>query len=325
MKLGIGYLGTGRVAERHAVALGQVRGATLVGAWNRTPDKAAEFCARHSCKQYGSVDELLADEKIQAVSVLTGTSSHHSLAKRAMEAGKHVLLEKPLCETADEIADLIRTSKATGRMCVPSHNYIYAEQMQRMHAHLKSGNLGVPVSFWAMFNNRHDAGMGTPDLVMRELMIHHTYAMLYYLGRPVSVVTTATNVHFTDKAAHDQIMISATFTNGAIANLWGSFSVDDRTRDPWSVSFRILGTEGSASSSWDQIKFGPEPEPLWDDAGYRDSFLHVYRYFVEDCIQLGLPPLSTLEDAYDSAVILAAAKQSLLEGRRVEISYGASA
>ena len=324
MTVGIGFLGTGRVAEKHATALAQVRGAKLAGAWNRTAGKAADFCGRHGCRQYETVEALLADTAIDAVVVLTNTASHLSLAKRAMEAGKHVLLEKPLCETADEIAELIRISKTTGRICMPSHNYIYDEQMRRIHAHLKAGHLGTPVSFWAMFNNRHDADCGTPDLVMRELMVHHAYAMLYYLGRPEAVVATATNVHFTDKAAHDQIMISATFANGAIANLWGSFSVDDRSREPWSVSFRLFGTEGTATASWDQIKFGPEPEPLWDDAGYLDSFLHVYRFFVEDCVGLGAPPLSRLEDAYDAAIILRTARQSLSEGRRMDVRYDGS-
>jgi predicted dehydrogenase len=193
--------------------------------------------------------------------------------------------------------------------------------MRRLNAHIKAGRLGRIVNFWAIYNKRHDTSIGAPDLTMRELMVHHAYCMLYFLGRPSHVYATGTNVHFTDTSADDQLMITAEYPDGKIANLWGSFSADDRSREPWSCYFKVIGMEGSGVIPWDMTKFDGEQIPFWDDATYWDSFLQVQSYFLNDCLNGFRAPLSTLEDAYDAAVVLDAARRSLEEKRRIEIAY----
>ena len=318
----IGIIGTGRVAELHAAAIQQIRPDLIEGAWNRTADKAVDFCARFGGSHYAELEDLLAAPAVDAVLVAASTPMHFEMARQAMEAGKHVLLEKPICESSDQIRALIEVAQRTGRICMPSHNYIYAEDVRRLHYHIKSGHLGKIVSFWALFNNYHPATLSAPKFYMlRELMVHHSYALLYLLGRPSHISATATNLHFEDPPSLDQIMATATFDDGAIANLWGSFVVEDRSRDPWSLHFKALGTEGTGVATWDRIKYGPEPEPLWDDAAYRDSFLHAERYFIERCLDSGEAPLSTLGDALDAAVMFEGMQQSVEEGRRVALSY----
>lgn len=318
----VAIIGTGRVAAFHADAMNQIGPGLFAGGWNRTADKAEAFCSRFGGVSYPDLGDLLGDQAIDAVVVTTATPTHFDLAKRALEAGKHVLLEKPLCETSDQVRQLAEVAARTGRICMPSHNYIYAEDVRRLHYHVKSGHLGDVVSFWALFNNYHLPSYAPPGFyMMRELLVHHSYAMLYMLGRPSYVSATGTNIHFDDPSAHDQVMVCATYGNGTIANLWGSFVVEDRTRDPWSLMFKVMGTEGTGVAAWDNVKYGPQPEPLWDDAAYMDSFLHVERYFIEQCVQGGVTPLSTLSDAVDALTIVEAARQSLTENRRVAIAY----
>lgn len=319
MKMGI--IGLGHVAELHVQALKQIDPEIFAGGWNRTSTRAQEFCARFGGVAYAKLEDLLANKEVDAVLVATSTASHFDFAKQALEAGKHVLLEKPLCETPGQIRELRQIAKANSRVCMPSHNYIYAESMRRLHAHIEAGRLGKVVNFWAIYNKRHDVSIGAPDLTMRELMIHHVYCMLFFLGRPAHVYATGTSVHFKDPSAHDQLMITAEYTDGKIANLWGSFSADDRSREPWSCYFKIIGMEGSGVIPWDVTKFGEPLLPYWDDATYWDSFLHVQTYFLHECLGRARQPLSTLDDAYDAAVVLDAARQSLVERRRIEISY----
>ncbi|MBN9235793.1 oxidoreductase [Mesorhizobium hungaricum] len=319
MKMGI--IGLGRVAELHVQAMKQIDPELFAGGWNRSSSRGEEFCSQFGGMAYASVADLLEDTHVDAVLVTTSTASHLEYAKQALEAGKHVLLEKPICEKASQIRELAAIADANSRVCMPSHNYIYAETMRRLHGHIESGRLGKIVNFWAIYNKRHDASIGAPDLTMRELMIHHAYCMLYFLGRPAHVYATGTNVHFPDPAAHDQLMITAEYSDGKIANLWGSFSADDRSREPWSCYFKIIGMEGSGVIPWDVTKFGEPALPFWDDATYWDSFLHVQRYFLNECLGKRRQPLSTLADAYDAAVVLDAARQSLVEKRRIEINY----
>jgi len=317
----VAIIGLGRVAELHVHALRQIGSDIFAGGWSRSQSKAQEFCDRFGGKAYPTLDDLLSDDKINAVLVATSTASHFELAKRCLVAGKHVLLEKPLCEQAAQIRELAEVAKTANRTCMPSHNYIYAESMRRLQAHIRDGRLGDILSFWAIYNKRHDASIGEPDLTMRELMIHHAYCLLFFLGRPAHVYATGTNVHFDDKQAHDQLMITAEYSDGKIANLWGSFSADDRSREPWSCYFKILGSEGSGVVPWDVTKFGEATIPFWDDATYWDSFLQVQSYFLNNCLAQSQPPLSSLDDAFDAAVILDAARRSLIEKRRIEVDY----
>ncbi|PCD64094.1 Gfo/Idh/MocA family protein [Rhizobium phaseoli] len=317
----IAIIGLGKVAELHVQALRQIGPDIFAGGWNRSADKAEDFCRRFGGTVYPSVEALLADNEIDAVLVATSTASHFEFARRGLAAGKHVLLEKPLCERSEQIRELADVAARYNRICMPSHNYVYAENMRRLRAHIEDGRLGDVVNFWAIYNKRHDASIGEPDLTMRELMVHHAYCMLFFLGRPSHVYATGTNVHFDDKRAHDQLMITAEYADGKIANLWGSFSADDRSREPWSCYFKVLGTEGSGVVPWDVTKFGQASIPFWDDATYWDSFLQVEQYFLNECLAKASPPLSTLADAYDAAVILDAARRSLVEKRRIEIDY----
>lgn len=318
-----GIIGTGRVAQLHAEALTRVRGAKLVGAWNRTPETCVAFCKNYGGVAFPEISELLDDCNIDAVIVTTVSGTHFGYAKQALLAGKHVMLEKPIAVSVEEIQELKAISAQTKKICFPSHNYIYAEQMRSLKYHLERGSLGKLLSYWCLFNNQHPPTFGDPEVLMRELMIHHVYSMLHFVGRPKSVTATASNVHFNDPNSPDQIMITAQFASGALANLWGSFAVnDDRVRDPWSVLFKVMGSRGGGIISWDAIKCGDDLEPLWDDMSYRDSFMHAQNFFLEDCLGRSSAPLSTLDDADDALRILDAARQSIKEGRRIEIAYG---
>jgi predicted dehydrogenase len=320
-KMKVAIIGLGKVAELHVHALKQISPSIFAGGWSRSNERAREFCSRLGGTAYLSLDQLLADEEVEAILVATSTASHFAFAKSALLAGKHVLLEKPLCESPQQIKELAAIAADTGRICMPSHNYVYAESMRRLQRHIRDGRLGKVVSFWAIYNKRHDASIGAPDLTMRELMIHHAYCLLFFLGRPQFVYATGANVHFEDKTADDQLMITAEYADGRIANLWGSFSADDRSREPWSCYFKVLGTDGSGMVPWDVTKFGHAATPFWDDATYWDSFLQVQSYFLENCVGRSEEPLSTLDDAYDAAIFLDAARQSLVEKRRISVVY----
>jgi predicted dehydrogenase len=206
---------------------------------------------------------------------------------------------------------------------MPSHNYIYCEAARRMKAHIATGRLGRLHSVWTIYNQGHPKDFGAPDVLMRELMIHPVYAMIYFAGRPTRLYATGTNTHFSDAEALDQIMLSCAYADGTIANAWGSFAADDRSRDPWTVVFKAIGSRGSASHSWDQIKWDEEHLPGWDDAAYTDSFLFAQRHFAKLCAEDGgeEAPLSTLDDALAAAEILDAARKSLATGEAQEIRY----
>lgn len=86
--------------------------------------------------------EALARPDIGAVALATPVASHHPLAKRALEAGKHVLVEKPLATTAADAEELVALAAARGLVLAVDHTYVYHPAVQRIRELVRSGELG---------------------------------------------------------------------------------------------------------------------------------------------------------------------------------------
>ncbi len=314
----VGLIGTGGVARLHARAIEKVPSLRLAGAWSRSPANVDAFSNETNTQAYSSIEALLDDTAVDAVAVCTPPEQHVALSIRALQAGKHVLVEKPVGATVGDIERLERETVKAGRICMPCHNYIYAPQIRRAKELIINGKLGRIGSFWLVYNQRHDADVGAPGLTLRELCVHHAYAVLFLLGRPAQVVAAAGNVHFDDPAADDQVMIVCKMPDGALANLWGSFVSDDLSSDPWTVVYKLLGTAGAFTYSWNDVYFGEATQPGWDKPAYTESFVYVYEYLADRVIRQGEPPLSTLSDARDALCLIEAAEKSLSEQTTIE-------
>ncbi|MGB1010214.1 MAG: Gfo/Idh/MocA family protein [Thiolinea sp.] len=319
--LGVALIGTGGVAHMHAQGFSQHRNVRLTGAYSRNEEKRAGFAQTYGLSAYGSIDELLADEQTDAVAILSPTPTHVEYAVAAMQAGKHVLLEKPVAANSAELAELTTAAEAANVVCMPNHNYIYSPEVQRAREYITAGALGKLSSVWVIYNQKHWPEMGAPGVTLWELCIHHAYTLLHLAGRPLRVTATGSNVFFDDPQADDQISIQAEYESGLIAHLWGSFAVDDRTSNPWTVMFKVMGTEGGFSHSWNDIQFGDAPQPGWDLAGYRDSFKYAQQRFIDCCLDPEVQPLSTLEDTHDAYALLDAVAVAIAERRWVDVAY----
>ena len=194
---------------------------------------------------------------------------------------------------------------------MPCHNYVYDPALVRGRELAREGKFGRITSFWMVYNQSHDASAMAPGLTMRELCIHHAYAVLFFLGRPSSVVAVSGNARSPDSRGDDQVMMVFKTDGGAIANVWGSFAAADRTRDPWTMIYKLLGTEGGFSFSWGDIDFRDAPLTGWDRAAYHESFRHVYEHLAKRCLAAGEAPLSTLADARDALRMIEAAEKAL--------------
>ena len=318
--VGIGLIGTGGVAALHANAVNAVAGLEVAGAFSRNPGNVRRFVGVHGGRAFASQEALLRDDAVEVVSVCSPPAEHVPQAVAALRAGKHVLVEKPIAATLDEIELLEREAERAGRLCMPSHNYVYDPALVRGRELAREGKFGRIASFWLIYNQAHDASATAPGITLRRLCIHHAYAVLFFLGRPSTVVALSGNSRFPDSQADDQVAMLFKTDDGAIANLWGSFAVDDRTRDPWTMIYKLLGTEGGFSFSWADVDYRDAPLPGWDRAGYHESFRHVYEHLANRCLAAGEAPLSTLADAHDALAMIDAAEKAIA-GAAVPIAY----
>jgi predicted dehydrogenase len=108
----VGVIGVGALGRHHARVWADMPGAHLAGVHDTDGSRAAEVAAAHGCRVYPDAASLLAD--VDAVSIAVPTVDHHPAGLRAIEAGRHVLLEKPMTASLEEADDLIALARARG-------------------------------------------------------------------------------------------------------------------------------------------------------------------------------------------------------------------
>ena len=139
-----GILGTANVA-RWGMIPGMKKAANceLYAIAGRSLEKAMSFKEQYGFeKAYGSYDELLADEAVQAVYIPLPNDIHIKWVKAALRAGKHVLCEKPLAMNADEVKEMYQTAKECGRLLMEAYAYLHSPYVAALCEDIKSGIIG---------------------------------------------------------------------------------------------------------------------------------------------------------------------------------------
>jgi predicted dehydrogenase len=115
----VGVAGVGSLGQHHARVYAALTGADLVGVFDRDGDRAAEVAERYRTRSFDSLLGLAA--AVEAVSVAVPTVDHHAVARQLLEAGRDVLVEKPMTATLDEAQDLIRAADERGAVLQVGH------------------------------------------------------------------------------------------------------------------------------------------------------------------------------------------------------------
>lgn len=138
-----GILGPGRIAPRLVRALGRSERSELVAVASRDAGRAATFAAKHAIAQtFGSYEALLAAPDVDVVYISLPNHLHAEWAVRALEAGKHVLCEKPLALTLEQVDAIAAASARAGRIAVEAFMYLHHPQILRAIELARGGALG---------------------------------------------------------------------------------------------------------------------------------------------------------------------------------------
>ena len=138
-----GILGPGRIAPRLVRAVAGCARGELIAVASRDPDRAAAFAATHGIPQaFGSYEALLATPDVDVVYISLPNHLHAQWTIRALDAGKHVLCEKPLALTVDEVDAIAVATVRTGRIAVEAFMYLHHPQILRAVELARNGALG---------------------------------------------------------------------------------------------------------------------------------------------------------------------------------------
>ena len=145
MTLRLGLLSTARINERTIAAARATDMAEVVAVAGRDPELARAYAREHGIdRSYGSYDELLADPRVDAVYISLPNNLHVDWSIRALEAGKHVLCEKPFSRSAADATDAFDAADASGLLLMEALMYRHHPQTRRLSDLLAGGAVGEP-------------------------------------------------------------------------------------------------------------------------------------------------------------------------------------
>ena len=197
-------IGCGKIAQvRHIPEYLEHQAVNLVGFYDLNEKRAEELAEKYGGKAYGSVEELLADPQIDAVSICTANHTHAELTIKALKAGKHVLCEKPMAITLEECQRMVECAEENHRKLLIGQNQRLTRTHQMARKLIADGEIGNVLSFQTSFQHSGpeswsvDAGKNTWFFqkkaaamgVMGDLGIHKTDLICIYQMRHGAVGT----------------------------------------------------------------------------------------------------------------------------------------
>jgi predicted dehydrogenase len=208
----IGVLGAGHLGRIHIQQLREIPEWELVGFHDLDPVRREAITAEFGIPAFADPDELVA--LVDAVDIVTPTLTHHALATSAMEAGRHVFIEKPLVNTLEEADALVQLAARTGLKVQVGHVERFNPAFQAARPHLHQP-LFIETHRLAQFNPR-----GTDVSVVLDLMIHDIDIVLHVVGSPLEQVHASGVAVVSDTP--DIANARLAFANGCVANLTAS-------------------------------------------------------------------------------------------------------
>ena len=208
----IGVIGAGHLGRIHIQQWGEVRGAQLVGFHDADPARSAIIAAEFGVTSFPTEDELIAS--VDAVDVVTPTITHHLLATKVLEQGRHLFIEKPLAQTMDEADRLVALAERTG-LCVQVGHVERFNPAFRAALPYFNGPRFIESHRLAQFNPR-----GTDVSVVLDLMIHDIDLILHVVNSPVTQINASGVAVVSDTPDIANARIA--FANGCVANLTAS-------------------------------------------------------------------------------------------------------
>ena len=225
--------------------------------------RAAEFQRRYpGVPVEPDIDALLSNGHIDAVVIATPPRSHYELGRRALEAEKHVLIEKPLATTSEDAGELIALAEEMDVTLMPGHTFLYSPPVNKIRELIRDGTMGDP---YFITSSRMNLGMYQPDGVVRDLAPHDFSILMYWLEEPVVQVSALGTSMYRDDVV-ETAFLTLTFAGGTSANLQISWLAPRKVREMFLVgSKRMIQYDDSAGDEsvrvYDRGFEVAQPEP----------------------------------------------------------------
>ena len=233
--LGFGIIGCGMISNWHADAILLIPGTKLVGAVDVNENAKAAFARKYGIKAFNSVEELLADSNIDIVCACTPSGLHAQVAVQAANAGKHIIVEKPMALNLKEVDDIIDSCEKNKVKLAVISQLRFTDAFRKLKDAVDKGMLGKLVSgdtYMKYYRSQeyYDKGgwKGTWKMdgggALMNQGIHGIDTLLYIMG-PVKSVFAYTRTLVRKIEVEDTAVAVLEFKNGALGVVEGTTSI----------------------------------------------------------------------------------------------------
>jgi predicted dehydrogenase len=188
----------------------------LTAVCERDPLRAAGFAQRiPGVPVLADLEPALLHPGVDAVIVATPPRTHYALVKQALEAGKHVLVEKPLATNGADAEELVNLAQERGLVLMPGHTFVYSPAVNKVKELIEDGVLG---DIYFVTSSRMNLGNYQSDGVVCDLAPHDLSILLHWLGKPITQIATSARSVFQDDVP-ETAFLSLQFEGGTAANV----------------------------------------------------------------------------------------------------------
>jgi UDP-N-acetyl-2-amino-2-deoxyglucuronate dehydrogenase len=340
--IGFAVIGSGMISQFHADALREVSGAVLRAVYDRIPERAQAFAAKNGCRVAESLESLVTDPEIQAVSVTTPSGSHAEAAVPFLEAGKAVLCEKPLDVSRDAIDRIVEAERRGGGVLAGVFQNRLGRGARALKAAIDSGRFGrlticsAYIKWWreqSYYSSSPWKGTWKLDGggALMNQGIHAVDMLQWFAGQPEQVSAFYGTLAHTMEA-EDTLVAALKFPCGAL----GVIEAATSTWPGSDLRIEIAGEKGFATLTQDRITRWEFAEPHPDDEAIRSASdagaigggaadpsaisTEGHRRLIQDLVDAlreGRPPMIPGADARRSVALALAIYESARQGKAV--------
>ena len=282
MKFGI--IGTGMIGNFHAKAIGAIESAEISGVYDRNPERTREFAEKYGAPAYDTLEDMLAGDNVEIVSIGTPSGAHFEPAMAAIEAGKHVIVEKPLEVTVEKIDKMSAAAEAKGVTLAAVLNRRFHPAMDAFKAATDAGRFGTLASAsayvkWFRGQAYYDSAgwRGTWALdgggALMNQSIHTIDALLYLAGPVKSVQANTACLAHVNIEVEDTAVAIVEFANRARGVIEGNTCAWSSKGHPSRV--QLSGTQGSVFLADEFFEEWDFAEPAESDEQVRENLMQA--------------------------------------------------
>ena len=279
--------------------------------------------------------EVLTDSRIDAVVIATPVSTHYSLAASALQAGKHVLVEKPLATSSTQVLTLMELAEKHHRTLMVDHTFLYTSAVRRIKTLVDSGELGCLLYFDSI---RISLGLVQSDINVLWDLGPHDVSILNYLCDRDPECISATGVKHLGCPFENMAYVSAQFDNNFIAHFHLNWLAPVKVRRTLVGGSRKLIVYDDLETN-EKVKVYDKGISVHHDPEHREKLLTGYRNgdmmapnletgealrlmakdFIHSIVD-GCPPVSDGNVGYRVVRLLEVAQRSMAQnGRAIEL------